>query len=1269
MDYKGLTIQFDGDASKLLGVLRQIDSQATATQTNLGKISAALKLDPSSATLYTAQTRLLNTAINEESAHLKKLQSEHEKTNTSLSRAKQRMKELEQAGKQNSEEYGNLQRKCAEWESQLESLGDKIAISKAEIEGYRKELEATTRVEFFNTNPFGRMIEGAEQFGQSLYRLGGYLTNVIGLRLTMMESAVLAGFGRSVINEAEEYGNAISQVGGYLEITGAQLEEMSELALYWGKETQFSATEAADAMSELAKGGMTDAQIKGGALEATMQLAAAGGISMADAATVAVNAIKVFGLSAENATDVADALAGAANKSTAEIYDLSSSFRYVSGWAGLADYSINDVAGALGLLADYGLTGQIAGTGLRNVLQRLAAPTGKAADLMEQYGLQVYDANGKMKGIVEIVSDLNTAFADLDDETRNGVLNTIFGARGLPAAVALMEAGTDQLQDYISATEREGYALEMMNARMGDLGWALEYLRGEYETFKVSIGKAFEPFIIEVVNAIEDLLSEFNSWDPSRQREFVSNILRLAAIGPGMLALGTAFKVVGAGIITVSRLAKGLSELYIASESGIGMARGVGNAMNAISGGAIAAESGIAALSFGLLALAGILAGVKYAEYVFETDKARKRTEKLERATSGLVDAVDDIDVGDAIEGLDLFGETARETASDIDTLIDKQSELQEAISERNEDAQEDISTLERARRLIQLYGDGSELSAQQLADLQWALDTVNAELGTSYKYNDDLNKIYDDQGEVIDDLIGHIDDLIAAREREIKAEVIEDNMKDLYAAQPELIAGQEEAQKNFDEARDAFLKARDEWLVAKAQLESGDITENDFYGIDYDYRQAEQEYETAASELETANAMLLANEKAIEESRQELASVLEEGLSEADQIAGALKATLQADGDAAEKARSFFDILINKDLEDGIEDVEDLAAALADAGVNLDALSQLSPEILSEMLGDSKDVGEFIDRFKEWSDTVPIVSEETKRAAEAVEELGTAADGVATPVTEAIDDIDSAYEELQRKNRDYSDIWSNDGSIKVEYSVEADEDSIYQFMQWLETTSHKLGNVEPIVVEADTTEAQENLDELNASAQEFSDMQIPKKKTSASVGGNMIEFIRQIVPGWKNLNLGSKQGTAIVYGNLSQSTSDLKEWNRLGMESKWGQATIAVAIQSKSVKLGDGGMLYRHADGYITNHSLYSGNHVIGEAGIEAVLPLNNRAATQPLVDAIADGVSSRIGGGNQYNLYINDARVNDDPAIRSAFIDLMGAVNRKGMQTNAAR
>lgn len=380
--------------------------------------------------------------------------------------------------------------------------------------------------------------EGLKKGGAATKALGEGITD-LGSSMTLGLTVPIVAAGGAAISVAANFDDAMSQVQGALGDASADTEGLRQLALQLGSDTVFSATEAAQAMVELAKGGLTEADIKGGALAASMDLAAAGQLNLADAAETTVQMMGSFGLGAADATRIANALAGAANASSADVSDLTQAMSQCSAQASLAGWSLEDTAAALALFADHGVKGSDAGTSLKTMLQRLSAPTDQAADAMEAYGLEVRDSNGKMKDITGIADELTGKLGTLSDAERDAALQTIFGSDASRAAAILMQSGSEGLQKYIAATNDATAAETMANAQKGELSWALENMGGAIESASIAFGSALAPAITAVAGVIGNVAEAFASLPSDAQTAIAVVLALVAAVGPLLVVFGS----------------------------------------------------------------------------------------------------------------------------------------------------------------------------------------------------------------------------------------------------------------------------------------------------------------------------------------------------------------------------------------------------------------------------------------------------------------------------------------------------------------------------------------------------------------------------------------------------------------------------------------------------------------------------------------------------------------------------------------------------------
>lgn len=379
---------------------------------------------------------------------------------------------------------------------------------------------------------------GLKKGGAATKALGEGITD-LGRSMTLGLTVPIVAAGGAATSVAANFDDAMSQVQGALGGASADMDGLRNLALQLGADTVFSATESAQAMVELAKGGLTEAQIKGGALAASMDLAAAGQLNLADAAATTVQMMGSFGLGAGDATRIANALAGAANASSADVSDLTQAMSQCSAQASLAGWSLEDTAAALALFADHGVKGSDAGTSLKTMLQRLAAPTDQAAEAIAAYGLNIRDSNGKMKDISGIADELTGKLGGLSDAERDAALQTIFGSDASRAAAILMQSGSEGLAKYIAATNDATAAETMANAQKGELSWALENMGGAVESAAIAFGTALAPAITAVAGVIGNVAEAFASLPAGVQTGIAVVLALVAALGPLLMVIGS----------------------------------------------------------------------------------------------------------------------------------------------------------------------------------------------------------------------------------------------------------------------------------------------------------------------------------------------------------------------------------------------------------------------------------------------------------------------------------------------------------------------------------------------------------------------------------------------------------------------------------------------------------------------------------------------------------------------------------------------------------
>lgn len=355
---------------------------------------------------------------------------------------------------------------------------------------------------------FARVGRSVDNTGKQFTNFGNTVKKVSAIAATAI-AAVAAGaawmalnFVKSAVDAAGKFETSMNVMQAALDATGKKMQMLEKFALRMGSKTVFSAQESADAMIELAKAGLTPAEIKAGALEATMAVAATEGLNLADAATTMANTMSSFSIKAEDAAKVADILAGASTASTASVDSLRQALAQVGPGAQNAGLSLNETVAALAAFDAAGIKGSDAGTSLKTMLARLVPTTETAAGAMNKLNIDFTNADGSFKSLSEISEILADKMGNLSEEQRVLRMQQIFGSDATRAATVLMKEGAEGLEEYIKATKDSGAAARMARARMKGWEGGLELLGGAFETLKIKLGRELLPMLSKFVRVI-----------------------------------------------------------------------------------------------------------------------------------------------------------------------------------------------------------------------------------------------------------------------------------------------------------------------------------------------------------------------------------------------------------------------------------------------------------------------------------------------------------------------------------------------------------------------------------------------------------------------------------------------------------------------------------------------------------------------------------------------------------------------------------------------
>ena len=346
-----------------------------------------------------------------------------------------------------------------------------------------------------------------------------------------------AGLGVMVVASAR-FDKSMSAVQAATHETADNMDLLRQAAIKAGADTAFSATEAAAGIEELAKAGVSTADILGGGLRGALDLAAAGTISVGDAAEFTATALSQFKLSGAQATHVADLLAAGAGKAQGGVSDMALALNYAGVPAAQLGVSIEETSGAIALLASNGILGQKAGTGLRGVLSSLASPSAAAAKTLEAYNIQLFDSQGKFIGLAGVADQLKMKLGGLTEEERANALGKIFSNAQLNTANILLRDGAAGIEDWTAAVNDQGYAAETAALKLDNLAGDVEKFKGSLETALITAGSGSQGPLRQLVQGATGAVNAFNQM-PAPLHETITGMLGITAITGGGLWFGS----------------------------------------------------------------------------------------------------------------------------------------------------------------------------------------------------------------------------------------------------------------------------------------------------------------------------------------------------------------------------------------------------------------------------------------------------------------------------------------------------------------------------------------------------------------------------------------------------------------------------------------------------------------------------------------------------------------------------------------------------------
>ena len=570
-EFKAATAGMDNWAKSSEGVRAKIDQlQKTLTQQKsiLSDYKKQLELVEQEYGKNSKEADDMRVKVLNQEAAVKKTESALKDFERQLTEVEKEEKDAAKAAEQQAGAYNKLEKEIDDQQKRLDEL--KNAYKQVVIEEGKdseaaqrlaKEIDELSADLKENKDAMNAADKAADELDNSLDDVGdsadkaqggftvlkGVLSNLV---TDILRRAVdmMREFAAATLEVGVNFDSQMSKVEAIAGATADEVERLRDKAKEMGQTTKFTATEAGEAFEYMAMAGWkTEDMLQG--IEGIMNLAAASGAELGVTSDIVTDALTAFGYSAEDAGHFADILAAAATNSNTNVEMMGESFKYVAPLCGTLGYSAEDAAVALGLMANSGIKADMAGTSLRNLLQRLAKPTKESAAAMDVLGVSLYDDSGQMYSLMEVMQQLRFGMGEvqipmdeftkqceeLDAALESGEMKQkdydkaleeltqrafgagkaeqaryvamLAGARGLSGIMAISnatEADFNSLTDAIYNCE--GAAQDMATTMLDNLGGDMTLLKSKFEGVQLALYEKLEPTLRKGVEALSKLV-------------------------------------------------------------------------------------------------------------------------------------------------------------------------------------------------------------------------------------------------------------------------------------------------------------------------------------------------------------------------------------------------------------------------------------------------------------------------------------------------------------------------------------------------------------------------------------------------------------------------------------------------------------------------------------------------------------------------------------------------------------------------------------------
>lgn len=533
-----------GGAVKLTGESEYRAALKRITQ-NLREVSSEMKVVSSqyddsdkSQEALTARSQALNKQLATQREKLRVLKdsyiamskqydennAKHKTLVSSYETEQRKLAKIESSLGESSSEYKSQAKVVANLSAEVSKSSSAVNHNGIEMSKLRQQMHNAEASINDTENAIRGLGDAAEKAKSGFTVMKGALANLVSNGIEKALDGVKR-LGASVFQAGSDFESGMSKVGAISGATGEDLQKLRDKAKEMGSVTKFTASESAEAFQYMSMAGWKTSDMLDG-ISGVMNLAAASGEDLGEVSDIVTDALTAMGYAAGDAGHFADVLAAASSNSNTNVGMMGLTFQYVAPIAGAMKYNIEDLAVAIGIMANSGIKGEKAGTALRSVLTRLAAPPNDCANAMEELGISITNSDGTMRSLSDVIGILRDKFGGLSEAQQTQYAKDIAGQEAMSGLLALVNASPEDYQKLTDSINNcNGAAENMANTMNDNVSGQITLLKSKVEGIMI---KVFDDASGSIRRAIDKISSSLDSIDWDKVGEQVGNALSKA---------------------------------------------------------------------------------------------------------------------------------------------------------------------------------------------------------------------------------------------------------------------------------------------------------------------------------------------------------------------------------------------------------------------------------------------------------------------------------------------------------------------------------------------------------------------------------------------------------------------------------------------------------------------------------------------------------------------------------------------------------------------